>query len=569
MENKFAKSAYLSFMIWGILSSMGVTFCTLIDATMIGNFVGSDGLAVSSVSNFVFLFLGLIAITLAVGGNVLIGQRLGSNENDKANELFHSLLKCGLIIGLVCSIFTLVFRNQVFTFLGIQESLRDLLASYLIPVFISTPFFILYQILSVSVRTDGDPSLSGKASVILIIINLVLDVVFMGVMKMGMMGASLSMCIGEIVAFFVLCTHFRKDRALLSFRFDKFNRDYFIDFVKNGFGVGSFYIFQAIVVLIFNNLLMSNTDSGIAYTAIYGVIFTVSQIPGGIFDGAGNAFGPVVSIFAGEKDNKSMKYVLRVALRYTCFINLILVAVFFVLGKEILGIFGITNFIGELVFRIFSVSILFTCINTLITSYWQSIGRAKYASLMSFVRNFLLMAVVGYILIRRYYIVGVVLTYVIVEAICTTVILAVYFIKPSYKYIDENYTQSGKVFERYYSIKSESMADISSDLERLFEDWDIDMRKSFTLNFICEEILLNIIKFGLRDSRNDYYIDIKLIENNDNTYTLRIRDNVRDYNPFESDGDEIDNGVLDVIKKKTVRYEYERKLVFNYLYMVV
>ena len=314
---------------------------------------------------------------------------------------------------------------------------------------------------------------------------------------------------------------------------------------------------------------MSNTDSGITYTAIYGVIFTISQIPGGIFDGAGNAFGPVVSIFAGEKDNKSMKYVLRIALRYTCLINVVLVVIFFVFGKEILSIFGITNFIGELVFRIFSVSILFTCINTLITSYWQSIGRAKYASLMSFVRNFLLMAVVGYILIRRYYIVGVVLTYVMVEAICTIVILAVYFLKPSYKYIDENYTQSGKVFERYYTIKSESMADISSDLERLFEDWDIDMRTSFTLNFICEEILLIIIKFGLRDTRHDYYIDIKLIENNDNTYTLRIRDNVRDYNPFESNGDEIDNGVLDVIKKKTVRYEYERKLVFNYLYMVV
>ena len=312
MENNFAKSAYLSFMIWGILSSMGVTFCTLIDATMIGNFVGSDGLAVSSVSNFVFLFLGLLAITLAVGGNVLIGQRLGSNENDKANELFHCLLKCGLVIGLVCSILTLVLRDQVFTFLGIQESLRELLASYLIPVFISTPFFILYQILSVSVRTDGDPSLSGKSSVILIIINLVLDVVFMGFLKMGMMGASLSMCIGEIVAFFVLCTHFRKERALLIFKFGKINKDYFIEFVKNGFGVGSFYIFQAIVVLIFNNLLMSNTDSGITYTAIYGVIFTISQIPGGIFDGAGNAFGPVVSIFAGEKDNKSMKYVLDI-----------------------------------------------------------------------------------------------------------------------------------------------------------------------------------------------------------------------------------------------------------------
>ena len=86
MENKFAKSAYLSFMIWGILSSMGVTFCTLIDATMIGNFVGSDGLAVSSVSNFVFLFLGLLAITLAVGGNVLIGQRCLLYTSDAADE---------------------------------------------------------------------------------------------------------------------------------------------------------------------------------------------------------------------------------------------------------------------------------------------------------------------------------------------------------------------------------------------------------------------------------------------------------------------------------------------------
>ena len=88
MSNNFAKNAYLKFMLWGILSSMGVTFCTLIDAMMIGHFIGSDGLAVTSLSNFVFLFLGLIAITLAVGANVLIGQNIGAYNYEKANDLF-------------------------------------------------------------------------------------------------------------------------------------------------------------------------------------------------------------------------------------------------------------------------------------------------------------------------------------------------------------------------------------------------------------------------------------------------------------------------------------------------
>ena len=50
---------------------------------------------------------------------------------------------------------------------------------------------------------------------------------------------------------------------------------------------------------------------------------------------------------------------------------------------------------------------------------------------------------------------------------------------------------------------------------------------------------------------------------------LRIRDNVRSYNPFESQGDEIDNGVLRLIQKKTRQYTYQRKMVFNYLYMVI
>jgi LytS/YehU family sensor histidine kinase len=85
---------------------------------------------------------------------------------------------------------------------------------------------------------------------------------------------------------------------------------------------------------------------------------------------------------------------------------------------------------------------------------------------------------------------------------------------------------------------------------------------------ICEELLLNIIKFGISHEHKNYYISIRLMEK-DGDYVLRIRDNVHLYNPFESSGDHIDSGILKLIRMKTKYCDYQRKMIFNYLYMII
>jgi two-component sensor histidine kinase len=114
------------------------------------------------------------------------------------------------------------------------------------------------------------------------------------------------------------------------------------------------------------------------------------------------------------------------------------------------------------------------------------------------------------------------------------------------------------------------MTQISGDLEAICEEWKIGMKQFFFIRFICEELLLNVIKFGLDNAnpKKAYYISIKLMEK-DGDYVLRIRDNVNMYNPFESEGDEIDSGVLKLIQKKTKYCDYQRKMIFNYLYMII
>ena len=139
---------------------------------------------------------------------------------------------------------------------------------------------------------------------------------------------------------------------------------------------------------------------------------------------------------------------------------------------------------------------------------------------------------------------GLSFSYLTTEAVCCLGALIMGIVSPSGKYIGEKYRDSGRSMERIYPMDTESMARISGDLEGISEEWDMDIRKSFVINFICEEILLNIIKFGLSDTKKkkEYYISM---------------------------GDEIDRGVLELIRKKTKYCDYQRKMIFNYLYLIL
>ena len=113
METNYAKSAYRTFLFWGVCSSLGVTVSTLVDATLVGNFIGSTGLAVANIATPVFLLYLLMGITLGGGAGVLIGKKLGEADLKGANRFFGSVLSAGLITGVLFAAASLVFRSAL------------------------------------------------------------------------------------------------------------------------------------------------------------------------------------------------------------------------------------------------------------------------------------------------------------------------------------------------------------------------------------------------------------------------------------------------------------------------
>lgn len=576
MEARFAKSAYWNFLIWGVCSSLGITVSTLVDAILVGNFVGSDGLAVANLATPVFLAYSLIGLTVGVGANVLIGRRLGASDVADANRIFNAQVLTGAVVGLVCLVMAGLFRESLYRFLGARDALLPLAEQYLTVVFFSAPVFVLYHMISVSVRTDGDPRLAAIASAVVIVTNLSLDLLFMKGFGWGIVGASASLCIAESLGLVILLLHFCKQHALLRFRLSIPRPADVKSFVVNGFGVGSAFIFQAVVMLVFNKLLLLGGGAdGVMHVAIFGVIYTISMIPFAVFDGAGSAISTVVSIFAGEMDGKSMMTVLRQGVKIVSLSGALMAVGFLLRAEDLVRFFGLTDpaalATASLALRIFSVSVLFTGINTVVTAFWQAIGRARLACVMSVTRNFVLMLALGFALISQYQIIGLSATYVWGEILCLAGVLLVRLSKSSGAYVAKKYRPVSRIYEKYYPIQTESITQVSADLEGLCEDWEVPPKQAFFINLTVEELILNILKFGLKDADQQHYLAIKLLENG-GEYIIRIRDNVSTYNPFDPDsdaGDAIDAAVIKMITEKTKYCDYQRKLIFNYLYLIV
>lgn len=573
METNYAKSAYRTFLFWGVCSSLGVTISTLVDATLVGNFIGSTGLAVANIATPVFLLYLLMGITLGGGAGVLIGKKLGEADLKGANRFFGSVLSAGLITGVLFAAVSLVFRSALCSLLGATPELLPQALQYLTVVFAFAPIYVVYNILSIAVRTDGAPKLAAISSAGVIVTNLSLDLLFMKVLNWGLVGASASLCIAETVGTLVLLTHFWNKQALLSFHFHIPTWNEIKEYVENGFGVGSAFIFQAVVMLVFNTMLLKgNSENGTFSVAVFGVIYTMSTIPGAMFDGAGAAASTVISILGGEKDWKGMLSVYHDGLRIVAVAGMI-IALFFAAGaKNILIFFGLndgqTLETAAVAFRIYALSVALAGVNVVTTSFWQTIEKTRYASGLSVLRNFVLMLAAGFILIDKKGIVGLALVYVISEGVCLLLVLAIQIFGKIKDYIKEKYSFTNRVFEEYYPIGEGSMEKMSQNLEGLCDEWELDFKQSFFIHLIVEELLLNIMKFGIGETDKKYYVSVKVMDNNGECI-LRIRDNVNSYNPFDLRGDEVDRAVMEMIKKKAKYYEYQRKLVFNYLYVTI
>ncbi|MGL4737093.1 MAG: MATE family efflux transporter [Cellulosilyticaceae bacterium] len=164
----------------------------IVDAIVVGKFVGSDGLAAVSGSFTVMVFLTSIIIGLTMGAGVVYAQYFGAKNDHKLKQtiLIGTLCICGVTI--VIGVGSLYGLEWIIRGTQIPTEIRAMTRTYLSIVISGMIFVFLYNHVAAILRAIGDSRTPLYFLILSALINIVLDLLLTGVLHMGVQGVAVA-----------------------------------------------------------------------------------------------------------------------------------------------------------------------------------------------------------------------------------------------------------------------------------------------------------------------------------------------------------------------------------------
>ena len=194
-------------------------FYNTFDSWCVGNFLGEDALAaVSSSGSLIFMLIGFFN-GVAMGAGVLIAKCYGAKDYDAMRKAIHTDVAFGLCAGVVLSILGVTFSPTILRWMGTPEDVMPQSVSYFRFYFCGSVFSVMYNIFVGIHHAVGDSRHPLYYLIFASFVNVVLDLLFVGVFRWGVGSAALATTISQGVSATLCCIHLLKVDAPYRLKF--------------------------------------------------------------------------------------------------------------------------------------------------------------------------------------------------------------------------------------------------------------------------------------------------------------------------------------------------------------
>lgn len=209
----------LSFAAPLFLSGLLQMVYNVVDMLVVGRFVGTDGLSAVAIGGEVLQLMTFVAMGFSNAGQILIARYVGEGRNDKVGQMVGTLFT--LLIGaavLIMVAFLFGYRG-VINWLNTPPEIWEYTRQYSVTCVYGIVFIYGYNLVSAILRGMGDSKHPFQFIAIATVINVVLDLLLVGGLKMGPLGAALATVIGQAVSFLFALRLLYKNRDQVYFDF--------------------------------------------------------------------------------------------------------------------------------------------------------------------------------------------------------------------------------------------------------------------------------------------------------------------------------------------------------------
>ena len=362
-----------------------------VDLLIVGRFGNAADVSAVSTGSQIMQVITLAITGLTMGITILIGQKLGESKRKEAGNVVGSGISIFAVIAVIITILFVTFAPSVAKAMQTPAEAFDSTVTYLRICCSGLVFIIAYNVIGGVFRGLGDSKTPLMTVLIACIVNIVADLIFVGVFKMAATGAALATVLAQTVS--VVLSLIIITRRGLPFEFDlksiKFHKRLTSQILKFGAPIA---LQDLLVQVSFLVILMIGNSMGVIQSAGMGIaeklVGFIMLMPSA-FSQAVSAF--VAQNFGARKYDRAKKALLcAVSTSLVCGVFMFYLSFFH--GNLLSGIFSTDEAVIMASWdylKAYGIDCLFTAILFCMVGFFNGCGRTTFVMIQGIVGAFL------------------------------------------------------------------------------------------------------------------------------------------------------------------------------------
>ena len=388
------------FAIPSVISMLVNSIYNLVDQIFIGQGVGYLG---NAATNVVFPFVTIamaISLMISVGTAANVGLNLGGKDQDCANLTLGNGFTLALSSGIILCVIGEIFMVPLLRLFGATDTVLPYAIDYGRIYLLGTMFTSVGIMINDEIRADGNPGYSMRSMLIGAVLNCVLDPLFIFVFHWGVKGAAFATIIGQFGTLVFSLLYLKKFRTLTM---KKENMRLRLSIVKSILVLGlSSFLTQcaALVMQIIMNQqtikygALSQYGADIPLT-VFGIVNKVNGLMMSLIMGISVGSQPLFSYNYGAKLFTRVKKLAQTCLIVCVTIGFLGMLCLQIFPQQIISIFGqendLYNEFAVMCLKNMTIFIFVMGVQMVASVYFQAIGKAMGATVLSLSRQVLFM----------------------------------------------------------------------------------------------------------------------------------------------------------------------------------
>ena len=377
-----------------IIAMTASSLYNMVDSIFIGHGVGTmaiSGLALTfPLMNLAAAFGSLVG----VGASTLNSVKLGQKDYDTAQRVLGIVFVLNMLLGIAFTIIVMLFLDPILYFFGGSDQTVGYARDYMQIILLGNAVTHLYLGLNAVLRSSGHPQKAMYATIATVVINTILDPVFIYGFGWGIRGAAVATIVAQIISLTWQFKLFSNKDELLHFHRGIFRLKRKIVFDSLAIGMSPFLMNLAacfIVIIINQGLKKYGGDLAIgAFGIVIRLVFIVVMIVMGLNQG----MQPIAGYNFGAKLDGRVNKVLKLTIIYATAVTTFGFLVGMLVPDLVVGIFTSDAELTELSVTGLRITVMFFPIigfQMVTSNFFQSIGMAGKAIFLSLTRQMLIL----------------------------------------------------------------------------------------------------------------------------------------------------------------------------------